>query len=637
VCGFVFVLAKEENCLPDLATLDRMDHAIRHRGPDEHNQKIIGASMMGHRRLRIIDLDGGQQPMSDSHGKIWIVFNGEIYNYRDLRSELRSAGHEIHGESDTEVLLTAYLAWGDACVERLNGMFAFVIYDSERKRLFAARDRFGEKPLYVYETARIIYFASELKALLAGQVFTPSIDRAALYNYFTCNYIFGPRTVFEEVRRLQPGHQLVLEAGVTTESVYWQPPRPKPEITDEVKATREILDLLRDSVRLRLVSDVPIGFFLSGGLDSSATVAVASELTDQRLETFGIGFEEQLFDERPHQRFVAKRFGTNHHEVVLKPETLDVIEEVAWHLDEPFADSAALPTWFLSKMAREFVTVGLSGDGGDEMLAGYVTFRGHILTERIRRLPDFVRRAALRALRSLRTSDAGINARRQQIIRSLEDAVMPARRRFVAKKQTVFRRGFLQQISPYLESQCTEVHDEALFELLFDENLEVIDAITLWYQSVSLADVMLVKVDRMSMAHSLEIRAPFLDHRFAELANRIPMNIKMRGGNTKYLLKKAMESYFPKEFVWRPKQGFQVPLTYWFKGDLDKFARDRLLGPDATVPHIIDGDVIRRLLAEHESLAFDRSTAIWTLLMFEIWCRNCGLAPAIIEYASTGT
>lgn len=622
MCGFVFVYAKREGGLPGEATLAAMDRVLAHRGPDASGTRMVNRAMMAHRRLRVIDLTGGQQPMASPDGAVWIVFNGEIYNYHDVLAELRGLGHVLGGASDTEVLLTAYLEWGDACVDRLNGMFAFVIHDGRDERVFAARDRFGEKPLYVHESGDCVYFASELKALVAANVFAKRIDPIALYSYFSTTYVVGPRTIFRDVTRLQPGHALAVEGEKITTWPYWRPPRPSAEITDQAEAINRTRDLLRDAVRLRLVSDVPIGFFLSGGVDSSAIVALASEMSDSRLETFGLGFEEQIYDERPYQRSVAERFATHHHELVLKPRSVDVIERMVWHLDEPFADSAALPVWFLSEDARRSVTVALSGDGGDEVFAGYDTYRGHVLGERLRRVPGFVRAAAAFALRRLPVRDAGDRARWDRLARNIDDVALPARPRLLGKRQKAFRTDALRSMSPHLARAAGGDIDRALFPHLFDETLEPLGALTLVHQTISLPDDMLVKIDRMSMAHSLELRAPFLDHRLAELANRMSFDVKLPGGRTKSVLKKAMAAYFPEDFLWRRKQGLDVPLAHWFTDDLGGFVRGQLLRDDAIVPRLFERSAVEGVLRDHAMLGRDRSTQVWTLLMFEMWCRQ---------------
>ncbi|HYS58839.1 MAG TPA: asparagine synthase (glutamine-hydrolyzing) [Burkholderiales bacterium] len=627
MCGFVLAYAQTRDRLPDQALLDRMDTAIGHRGPDEHGQKRCDRAVMGHRRLAIIDLAGGQQPMCTSDGQVWIVFNGEIYNFRAVRDDLAAAGHPVNTDSDTEVLLHAYLVWGEKCLDRLNGMFAFAIYDGRAQSVFAARDRFGEKPLYVLEHQGTLYLASELKALVETGLVEKRFDPVALYNYFANSYVMGPRTIFRSVRRLQPGHWLKAEDAFVHERRYWAPPDPTEERADEKAIIDEALAILKDSVRLRLVSDVPIGFFLSGGVDSSAVVALASEVSGQRLETFSIGFNEARYDERDHARYVANRFGTRHHEFLLEPSSIEIIEQIAWHADEPFADSSALPTWYLSQLTRQHVKVALSGDGGDEMFAGYDSYRGHLLSERLRKLPSSVRSAAATAVRSMPASDAGTRVGRLRLARNIEDAGLNAGDRFVAKQQVVFRRDYLASLSPYLAPYATAANDRLHFAPLFNRARSPLAGMTLWQQTVGLADDMLVKVDRMSMAHSLEVRAPFLDHRLVELMNRVRFETKLPRGRQKYLLRKAMERYFPAEFLWRKKQGFSVPLSYWFKDSLSDYIRQKLLAPRAMVGHVFKREALERIIGEHARLARDWSLALWALLMFETWCGRYQVGP----------
>ncbi len=631
MCGFVLAYAQTGDRLPDQTLLDRMDAAIRHRGPDGHGQKRAGRAVMGHRRLAIIDLAGGQQPMCDPDRQVWIVFNGEIYNFRTVRDELAAAGHPLETNSDTEVLLHAYLAWGEECLARLNGMFAFAIYDGRTQTLFAARDRFGEKPLYVLENKGTLYLASELKALVETGLVEKRLDPVALYNYFANSYVMGPRTIFRGVRRLQPGHWLKAEGPCVREQRYWAPPEPTDERTDARSVTEEALAILKDSVRLRLVSDVPVGFFLSGGVDSSAVVALASEASGRRLETFSIGFNEARYDEREYARYVARRFGTRHHEFVLEPGGLEVIEQIAWHTDEPFADSSALPTWYLSQMTRRHVKVALSGDGGDEMFAGYDSYRGHLLSERLRKLPGFIRSAAAAAARWMPASDTGRRVACLRLARNIEDAELEAGERFAAKQQVVFRRDYLAGISPYLAPYATAANDRALFAAMFDRTRSPLAGMTLWQQTVGLADDMLVKVDRMTMAHSLEVRAPFLDHRLAELMNRVKFELKLPRGRQKYLLREAMVRYFPADFLWRRKRGFSVPLSYWFKDSLGDYLRQKLLAPGAMVGHVFGRDALERIIGEHAHLARDWSLALWTLLMFETWCDRYQVGPEALS------
>lgn len=621
MCGFALIYSKN-SAKPTLDhELSQMEVSIRHRGPDEQGQCKVTPIAISHCRLAIIDLVGGKQPMRSADGRFWIAFNGEIYNYKDIRHDLEVLGHQFRDRSDTEVLLTAWQQWGEACLDRLNGMFVVAIYDSYQRKLTAARDRFGEKPLYYCETSNAIYLASELKALVAAGVVDRTLDPFALYSYFTLGYVAGEQSIFRNVRRLGPGHLLTYspQEGIAQRRWY-QPPMPSEDLHDESVVTETALDLLRDSVRLRLVSDVPVGCFLSGGVDSSAVVALASEIAAGPIETFSIGFEDPRYDERPFARFVADRFGTRHHEFVLQPQGLDSLEQLVWHADEPFADQAALPTWFLSQMTRQYVKVALSGDGGDEFFAGYDVYRSYELSERVRRIPPVVRSLASALLRA--SSRYGSNRyARQRLARNIEDAALDAPERFIAKQQMVFRRDFLKKHAQPL-ARASGLPDDLIFDILYESALHPLGAIAAWQQNVSLPDDMLHKVDRMSMAHSLEVRTPFLDHRLGELMNRTAFTTKMYGNQQKYILRKALERYLPSDFLWRRKQGFAVPMTHWFKDNLADFIRDRLLAPKALVQSIIPRPTIEKILAEHGRGTRDWSYALWALLVFELWCRS---------------
>ena len=411
------------------------------------------------------------------------------------------------------------------------------------------------------------------------------------------------------------------------QGAYWQPPQPCSDLSDTRSVVRQAHDLLCDSVRLRLIADVPVGLFLSGGVDSSAIVAIASEVSGQRLDTFSVGYGESSFDEREHARFVAKRFGTRHHELVLEPADVDVIEKIAWHTDEPFADSSAVPVWHLSEHTRQHVKVALSGDGGDEVFAGYDVYRGHVLSERIRRFPAPLRRGVAAAFRALPWRDVHTRRRCLRFARNIDDAALPAGERFVAKQQHAFRRRELAALSPYLAPHATLDNDRELFAPLFDARYSALAGMTLWQQSVSLVDDMLVKVDRMSMAHSLEVRAPFLDHRLVELMNAVAFETKLPHGRQKYVLRAAMERYLPASFLWRKKQGFEMPLSHWFRDKLATYTAQKLLAPGAVVRHLFSRDALMHVIGEHARFERDRSAALWALLMFETWCERYRIEP----------
>jgi asparagine synthase (glutamine-hydrolysing) len=562
--------------------------------------------------------------MSSADGNLCLAFNGEIYNFRELRRDLEGLGHRFEETSDTEVLLKAWQEWGAACLQRLNGMFVLAVYDAERQVMVAARDRFGEKPLYFCETDDGVYLASELKALVAAGVVERQVHPAALHSFLTLGFVTGEQAIFRNVRRLLAGHLLTYSTRGGLEHCAWYlPPLPTEEIDDAETLVEQSLDLLRESVRLRLVADVAVGCFLSGGVDSSAVVALAAEVSSGPLETFSVGFADPRHDERPHARFVAGRFGTRHHEFVLEPQSVEVLERIAWHADEPFADQAALPTWFLSELTRRHVKVALSGDGGDEFFAGYDVYRSHALSERVRRLPQPMRALAVTGLRALAPAGGGRALDMLRLARNIEDAGLPARERFIAKQQTVFRDAFLLQHGSNL-ARCPSAR-HAVVGPLDEPGLTPLGAMAAWQQRVSLPDDMLHKVDRMSMAHGLEVRTPFLDHRLGELMNRATFATKMQGGRQKFILRKALERYLPREFLWRRKQGFRVPLASWFRDDLAGFIRDRLLAPHALVHAAVPRGTIELVLADHARGSRDWSAALWALLMFELWSRAFGL------------
>ena len=624
VCGFVVIHSGRTGAPPPQAALDTMDRAIRHRGPDAHHQAQAGPVSFGHRRLAIIDLVGGAQPMASACGRYHLAYNGEIYNFRDVRAELEKLGRSFRDHSDTEVLLQAWAEWGEACLAKLNGMFALALYDKARDTLYLARDRFGEKPLYWSQTSIGFVAASELKALVAAGLVEKRLDPVSLYSFFTLGYVAGDRSIFAGASRLAPGSLLMFSPATGIEiRRWWQPPLPTEDIADASAAATRSLDILHDSVRLRMIADVPFGFFLSGGVDSSAIVALAAEQRSDTLRTFSIGFDDRSIDERPHARFVAERFGTEHREFVVTPQNLDVLEEIAWHADEPFADQAVLPTWFLAKMTRDHVKVALSGDGGDEIFAGYDIYRAHGLSERVRSVPAPLRRLAVAGLQA--SAPFGDSARRLKLARNIEDVSLPPLKRFIAKQQQIFRREFFASVSPLLAPVAVEETDRLLFSALMRESAHPLGALAWWQQTCSLPDDMLHKVDRMSMAHSLEVRTPFLDHRLAELLNRTAFAAKLAGGRQKFILRSALAGYFPADFLWRPKQGFVVPLQRWFKGDLDSLVRTLLLAPGAHVQNIISASAIERIAGEHARGERMRDGALWALVMFEHWCRVNGL------------
>lgn len=601
--------------------LKRMTDAIVHRGPDEEGAYIDRFAALGHRRLSIIDLSSGQQPMATADGRLQIVFNGEIYNFLELRKELESNGHNFRTRSDTEVILLGYREWGEACVERLNGMFAFAIWDAATRHLFLARDRVGKKPLYVYRADRTIAFASELKALTAGGFGEQRIDPEALDCYFSFGYIPSPRTIFSDVQKLRPARTLSVFQRGATERRYWRVSFADPQPRSIDAASDEFEELLDSAVASRLMSEVPLGAFLSGGLDSSLVVSSMARLMGHRpVVSNSIGFHENAFNELPAARAVAAHFRTNHHELVVKPQAAVVLERIVRHFDEPFADSSAIPTWYVCEMTRKNVTVALSGDGGDESFGGY-TFRysPHMVESRIRaQLPTPVRRLIFGPLGALWPASAKLprplrlktifenlsagdaEAFYRDLIWLREDtrsAVYSADFRAALKGYTPF-----EEVHPiYAGSDATDALGRAQFTDI---------------QFYMTEDV-LVKVDRMSMAHSLEVRSPLMDHRIIEFAARLAPELKVNARKGKLVMRHAASKRLPPQIVEQKKSGFTIPAADWLRGQLTEMAHATVFSEG--IYDYLNPELLRRLWDEHQSSARDHSVFLWAVMSLGLW------------------
>jgi asparagine synthase (glutamine-hydrolysing) len=589
----------------------RMCQALIHRGPDEGGFHFAPSLGLGMRRLRVIDLEGGSQPVHDESARIWVVFNGEIYNFRELRRALEAKGHRFYTSTDTEVIVHLYQDHGPACVDWLRGMFAFAIWDESQRRLMVARDRLGVKPLYWTLAGGRLCFASELKAILQLPEIERRVDWASLDHLLTFLTTPASESILEGIHKLEPGHLLLADAdtGVRTRR-YWaprfQPDYDKPEshFVDGVRG------LLEESVKLRLVSDVPLGAFLSGGLDSSAVVANMARLTDRPVETFSIGFSESDFDELPYARMIAERFGTAHHELVLEPSVLGIVEDIAWYLDEPFGDSSAIPTYLVSRLAAEHVTVVLSGDGGDELFAGYERY---LIEARERQAIPNSLRALLRTLGRLMPE--GMRGRRFVRHHGLEGA-----RRYL-DASTLFPEDEKRRLLR------PDAYEQVLAARPRDASLAMLSGHGHWLSELQSMDItrslpldILTKVDRMSMAHSLESRGPLLDHVLVEFVATIPPALQLENGSGKHILKQAMRGVLPDVVIDRRKQGFGVPLGHWFRGELSGFLRELLLGETARGRGIFEPDFVLTLIERHER-GKDLGLQLWTLLSFELWCR----------------
>jgi asparagine synthase (glutamine-hydrolysing) len=601
-------------------TLDAMCRVIRHRGPDDQGVMLKHGVALGMRRLSIIDLAGGHQPISNEDNAVTIVFNGEIYNYRELHTLLQSQGHRFATNSDTETIVHAYEEYGPACLAHLRGMFAFAIWDDRKQKLFIARDRVGKKPLY-YSVTRggTLVFGSELKSLLEHPDVEREINPQALDAYFSLGYVPDPISIFANVEKLPPGHHLTFTNGRVSIERYWdfsyETNGNGQRAADYLEELRAILD---ESVRLRLVSDVPLGAFLSGGIDSSTVVGMMARHMDQPVKTFSIGFNEDSYNELKYARLTAKKFGTDHHEFMVTPDICEVVDQLAWHFDEPFADSSAIPTYVVSKLAREHVKVVLTGDGGDELFAGYSRY----VTERRRSKFDLVPR----------------------IVR--EGLMAPLSRRLPhgAWGRNYLNNVALDPITRYLDnvSVFTGLNKSSLYTAAFSDQLRTSRHLSAYFRELSgnvktdarldsllyidsktyLPGDILTKVDRMSMAVSLEARVPLLDHKLIEFVTRIPASLKMNGLETKYLFKRAVADLVPAEILNRPKQGFGVPIQHWINQQLRERIRDTLNDPLTLQRGYVSRSHVEQLLDEHERGRRDHAMGLWSLLMLELWHRQ---------------
>lgn len=605
----------------DEDVLRGMCRALQHRGPDDEGLVTwpavgtpgVGASAgLGNRRLSVIDVQGGHQPIANETGEIWTVLNGEIYNFADLRRTLESRGHRFATRSDTEVVTHAYEEFGDACVEHLDGMFALAIWDGPRERLFLARDRFGKKPLCYYASGPDVVFASELQSLLIAPGIGREIDRDALGDYLAYMAIPAPRTIYRDVRKLPPAHTLVADGRGVTVQRYWSLSyEPKLEI-GEPEAIERVRELCDAAVRKRLISEVPLGAFLSGGVDSSAVVGLMARASGRPVKTFSIGFDDPRYNELPHARRVADAFHCEHHEFVVKPDILEMLPSMVQHFGEPFADSSAIPSWYLAKLTREHVTVSLNGDGGDEVFAGYGRHLANRLTEGWGRVPGGIRQSADRLARMPWVADLGLS----RAARFAAAAGMTRAERYRAWVG-VFSPDFIQELMVAVPSDDQVIARECASVAA----LGPIDAMLAVDTRFYLPTDLLPKVDITSMAHSLEVRSPLLDHALAEFVASLPAALKIRRSTTKYLLKEAMAGIVPARNLRRTKKGFAVPLAGWLRTDLRDYVFDHLRPSRVAAAGLLRQPAIDGLLEAHDSGARDYAHHLWVLLMLELWYR----------------
>ena len=635
MCGITGIFDLRGRSDIDRTVLHRMNESQFHRGPDEGGLHIEPGLGLGHRRLSIIDLSTGQQPLYNEDQSVCVVFNGEIYNYQELIPELQALGHVFHTRSDTEVIVHAWESWGERCVDRFRGMFAFALWDRNQQSLFLARDRLGVKPLYyaLLDDGSFL-FGSELKSLLAHGGLKREIDPYAIEEYFALGYVAEPRAIFKQARKLPPAHTLLLRRGqsVGQPKEYWDVRFSLDNRISDQDACAELTTRLEESIRLRMIAEVPLGAFLSGGVDSSAVVAMMAGLSKAAVNTCSIGFSDPSFNETEFAKMVADRYQTNHHLDMVESDDFDLIDTLARLYDEPYADSSAIPTYRVCELARKHVTVALSGDGGDESFGGYRRYRLHLLEEGMRSaLPLGLRRPlfgtlgklypkadwAPRVFRAKTTFEALARTSAEAYFHSMSLIRTPIRRRL-----------FSDSLNTALGGYCAlNVFHEHAKKADTADPLGLIQYIDL--HTYLIGDIN-TKVDRASMAHSLEVREPLMDHQLVEWLATLPSHLKMRGSESKYLLKKSMEPLLPPDIMYRPKMGFAVPLSRWFRGPLRQRVRDTLLKGQIAESGWFNPEVIKKIVEQHESGLGDHSTPIWTLLMFDAFMRCVMNDPATI-------
>ena len=627
MCGITGIFDTRGGSDINRAVLQRMNDSQLHRGPDEGSLHIEPGVGFGHRRLSIIDIATGQQPLFNEDGSVVVIFNGEIYNYQQLIPELQALGHVFHTKSDTECIVHAWESWGADCVKRFRGMFAFALWDRNQQTLFLARDRMGVKPMYyaLLEDGTLL-FGSELKSIMAHGGLRRDIDPLAVEEYFALGYVAEPRTIFKQALKLPPAHTLSIGRGqrVGEPVEYWDVRFSLDNPISEADAQAELVARLKESVRLRMIAEVPLGAFLSGGVDSSAVVAAMAGLSQAPVNTCSMAFDDPAFNESEFAQMVADRYHTNHRVETVKSDDFDLIDTLARLYDEPYADSSAIPTYRVCQLARKHVTVALSGDGGDESLGGYRRYRLHLMEERMRSaLPLGLRRPlfgtlgklypkadwAPRVFRARTTFEGMARTSVEAYFNSISILREPMR-------DSLFSDGFKRQLAGY---KAQEVFDRHAAKAGTQDPLALIQYLD--YKTYLVGDIN-TKVDRASMAHSLEVREPLMDHELVDWLATLPTSHKIQGQEGKYLFKKSMESYLPNDVLYRPKMGFSVPLARWFRGPLRQRVRESLLGPRMAATGWFNREYLEHLVDAHNAGTRDYSAPIWTLLMFEAFLRQ---------------
>ena len=620
MCGICGVVHSQADRLIDEGILRQMNEVIRHRGPDDDGYFINSQAGLGMRRLSIIDLVTGDQPVTNEDEAIWLVFNGEIYNYKSLHADLVANGHRFVTKSDTEVIVHAYEEFGDRCPEYFNGMFAFALWDAPRRRLMLARDHVGIKPLYYWIGKDQIVFGSELKSVITHPDVPREIDLWALDQFLTLEYIPTPRTIFKGINKLPAGHRLIYEEGQAQIEQYWDiPERATP--TDEEMIIEVLTGLIDDSVKMQLMSDVPLGAFLSGGIDSSTVVASMSRSSNLPVRTFSIGFDDATYNELPYARAVASRYKTQHTEEILEPDIADLAERLVRHLDEPFGDFSIFPTYLVSEVARREVKVVLSGDGGDELFGGYDTYVAQDMDRYYRYLPSTFRRSILPALMAQippRPAKKGLINKTKRFV---EGAALPSSWQHTRWMMFMTQEDKLALYQPEVLASLDGQDSAAVLEDHFSRIARMDGLAQQQYVDIKtyLVDDILTKVDRMSMAVSLETRVPLLDYRIVEFAVNLPPQTKLYRGQTKRILKQAMEDRLPYDVLHKPKQGFSIPLKNWLRGPLKPLMMDLLSYERVNGRGYFNAECVSEWVTEHINGTMNHSHRLWALMVFELW------------------
>ncbi len=621
MCGIAGIYNYENKVKADAALLKQMTDVIAHRGPDDDGFYVKDTVGLGHRRLSIIDVVGGHQPIFNEDGTVAIVFNGEIYNYQKLAKLVEDRGHTLQTRSDTETIVHLYEEFGEKCVAMLSGMFAFAIWDSRHNSMLLARDRLGKKPLYYSDFNGKFSFGSEVKCLIQDPAIPREIDVQALADYFSFLAIPAPKSIFKHVRKVKPAHYLVVNAQGIREQEYWDLNFNQVEDRSEEEWAENLISSLRDAVGSRLMSEVPLGAFLSGGVDSSAVVAMMTKITGRPVVTASIGFTSEKYSEAAAAGKFAESVNADHHERIVAPNAVSVVEKLAWHYDEPFADSSAVPTYYVSQVAREFVTVALSGDGGDENFAGYRRYRFDVAENRVRQMiPASIRKMAFGTAGAL-YPQADWLPRPLRAKATLTNISLDHAQAYFNSVYGLMSKESAGLFDGDLTASLQGYSPFELFRQFYDRAPADDPLSRIQYVDIKtyLVDDILTKVDRASMAVSLEVRCPLLDHEFMENAARIPSSLKLKNGVGKYIFKEAVKKIVPEEILNRPKMGFSIPLAEWLRGDLKDLAHSLLFDPNDS---LLNQQSVKKMWDRHQSGLRDLGSPLWTILMFRLWQRK---------------